>query len=271
MITGLRGLLFTSATGAKSMWMPSARASSPMIRAACSASAGSSVAPNAIACGNCVPPPIRMPTPNSKSAAFRSGSFDRRCRRFNVAAASSGWPRITVPYVGFSRYGRRRLGAAKDDEAADMAGGDEVRQARVLVAVGGQVGRLERRHDELADLLVERERGQRLLDPAGGVPLGRCRGHGDTEKGSHRGTESTEGSIFLPQRHREHRGTSKDDSHHAATLASIQNNTTWTSAPASRLSTSAAISKNPSARARLVISPELLKTGTATWPSRRTG
>jgi hypothetical protein len=47
-----------------------------------------------------VPPAIRMPTPNSKSAAFNNGTFASRCGRFSVTAASSGWPRMTVPWMG---------------------------------------------------------------------------------------------------------------------------------------------------------------------------
>jgi hypothetical protein len=34
LMTGLRGLTFTSATGAKAMWMPAARASSAVMRPA---------------------------------------------------------------------------------------------------------------------------------------------------------------------------------------------------------------------------------------------
>jgi hypothetical protein len=65
LITGLRGLLFTSATGAKLTCTPSARDSTPVMRAASRTSAASPAAPNAIARGKRVAPLMRMPTPCS--------------------------------------------------------------------------------------------------------------------------------------------------------------------------------------------------------------
>ena len=101
LITGLRGLLFTSATGAKFTWMPSARdsiagdprflAHQPHVVAA------PAIAPIAICRGNAVAPKIRKPTPVSKSAVFSSGTADSACRRLMRNAAENGWPRITVP------------------------------------------------------------------------------------------------------------------------------------------------------------------------------
>ena len=101
MITGLRGLLFTSATGAKFTWTPSARdsiagdsrffADQPHDRRR------RAIAPIAICRGNAVAPNIRNPTPVSKSAVFSSGTVDIACRRLIRNAAENGWPRITVP------------------------------------------------------------------------------------------------------------------------------------------------------------------------------
>ena len=73
LMTGLRGLLFTSATGAKLTCTPRARASTAAMRPASNASPSSPDAPNAIARGKAVPPRTRNPTPVSKSAAFSRG------------------------------------------------------------------------------------------------------------------------------------------------------------------------------------------------------
>ena len=77
LMTGLRGLLLTSATGAKLTCTPRARASTAVMRPASNASPSSPAAPNAIARGNVVPPRRRNPTPVSKSAAFSSGKVER--------------------------------------------------------------------------------------------------------------------------------------------------------------------------------------------------
>ena len=96
--------------------------------------------------GTRVPPAIRMPTPNSKSAALSKRQLRRAAAADSAStAASSGWPTDHGAVGGIEQHGRHRLGAAKHDEAADMVGGDEVRQARELVACRWQVGRLERR------------------------------------------------------------------------------------------------------------------------------
>ncbi len=42
--------------------------------------------------GNAVPPTSRMPVPHSKSAAINSGSRERACSAFSLAATSSGRP-----------------------------------------------------------------------------------------------------------------------------------------------------------------------------------
>ena len=100
LITGLRALLFTSATGAKFTCTPSARDSIAVIRASSRTSRAASapaIAPIAICRGNAVAPAMRNPTPVSKSAVFRSGTADIDCRRLIKNAAENGWPRITVP------------------------------------------------------------------------------------------------------------------------------------------------------------------------------
>ena len=53
-MTGLLGLLLTSTTGAKLIWMPTARASRPMARATSYASSSRPVAAIAIAWGKTV-------------------------------------------------------------------------------------------------------------------------------------------------------------------------------------------------------------------------
>jgi len=100
LITGLRGLLFTSATGAKFTGTPSARDSIAVMRASSRTSRSASapaIAPIAICRGNAVAPEMRKPTPVSKSAVFSSGTRESACSRFSSEAASSGCPRITVP------------------------------------------------------------------------------------------------------------------------------------------------------------------------------
>ena len=99
-MTGLRGLLFTSATGAKFTCTPSARASVPVIRASARTRRSPSppgIAPMAICLGNVVAPKMRNPTPVSKSAELSSGTVEIDCSRLIRNAAENGCPRITVP------------------------------------------------------------------------------------------------------------------------------------------------------------------------------
>ncbi len=102
-MTGLRGLLLTSATGAKFTCTPIARPSTAVMRPASNASRSSPVAPSAIARGKRVAPAIRMPAPYSKSAVASSGTDATACNWLRVAASDSGCPSTTVPYPGFSR------------------------------------------------------------------------------------------------------------------------------------------------------------------------
>ena len=112
-MTGFRGLLFTSASGAKFTWTPIARASTAVIRASSltsRAAASPAIAPIAICRGNTVAPLMRKPTPASKSAVFNNGTDESACSRFTRDAAENGCPRMTVPYEGLRRTG----GAAID-------------------------------------------------------------------------------------------------------------------------------------------------------------
>ena len=98
LITGLRGLLLTSTTGAKLTCTPSARASVAVMRPACYASDARRLpAAIAIGRGNAVAPAMRNPTPDSKSAVLSSGTGDSACSRLSIEAAASGWPSVTVP------------------------------------------------------------------------------------------------------------------------------------------------------------------------------
>ena len=94
LMTGLRGLLLTSATGAKLTCTPRARASTAVMRPASNASPSSPAAPNAIARGKVVPPRSRNPMPVSKSAAFSRGSAESAWSRLKMDAPASGCPRL---------------------------------------------------------------------------------------------------------------------------------------------------------------------------------
>ena len=107
LITGLRGLLLTSTTGAKFTWMPIARASTAVMRPASKARRGSPAAPNAMARGKFVAPSIRNPTPVSKSEVTSRGIFAAACRRLRSDAAASGWPSTVREYVGLSNTSGR--------------------------------------------------------------------------------------------------------------------------------------------------------------------
>jgi hypothetical protein len=73
-MTGLAGLTFTSATGARSWLMPIAASSRPVIAPALRASATSRVAPSAMLPGNCVAGgPTRTTDPFSWSVLMNAG------------------------------------------------------------------------------------------------------------------------------------------------------------------------------------------------------
>ena len=82
--------------------------------------------------------------------------------------------------AGAQQHRRRQLRRAEHVEAADVVLAHQPRQHLEGVAVGAQEIRLERRHDQLADLLVRRERLERLLDPplGGAVERERIARHG---------------------------------------------------------------------------------------------
>ena len=108
---GLSGLLLTSRIGANGTWMPTARASSAVIRPVSYASAGSPVAPSAMWGGNSVAPPSsrpvgtwtaprsRKPAPASRSAPTSSGTGAAAWRLLSFTATSVGDPTdmITPP------------------------------------------------------------------------------------------------------------------------------------------------------------------------------
>ena len=77
--------------------------------------------------------------------------------------------------AGVQQHRGRRLRRAEHVEAADVVLAHQPRQHVERVAVGAQEIRLERRDDELADLLVRRQLLQRLLDPALGGAIERER------------------------------------------------------------------------------------------------
>ena len=93
---GLAGLLLTSATGANARWMPTARPSSAVMRPISYAMLSLPVAATPILGGSGVPPLKRILVPPSRSEAIRSGRADRSCRRFSLAAMSSGDPTETI-------------------------------------------------------------------------------------------------------------------------------------------------------------------------------
>ena len=81
-MTGLSGLTLTSHTGAKSVEIPIARSSRPVISAARRASRALRPAPRAMAPGNCVAgSPIRVTAPISWSIEIVSGIRAERSRR----------------------------------------------------------------------------------------------------------------------------------------------------------------------------------------------
>ncbi len=98
-ITGLAGLTLTSATGAKSRLMPSARSSSPVTRAAVRASSGSRVAPMAMLPGTSVTSGLSRETrPFSWSAPMISGIPEAFCR---PPVSLTSWPALsTLPAQG---------------------------------------------------------------------------------------------------------------------------------------------------------------------------
>ena len=108
-MTGLSGLLFTSATGAKTTWMPRARAASAVARARRSARSRSPVAATAIAEGPKTRSGKRIPGPASRSAATRSGTFAFAARRWFRSAVSSGVERNQMtPPIPSSETSRAR-------------------------------------------------------------------------------------------------------------------------------------------------------------------
>ena len=82
LMMGLSGLLFTSATGAKIQWTPSALASLAVAAPSCQVAPRSSAALNAMLCGYLVVFETRMDAPRSKSAPTISGSRDNFCIPF---------------------------------------------------------------------------------------------------------------------------------------------------------------------------------------------
>ena len=96
LMMGLSGLLLTSATGANARWMPTARASSAVMRPISYAALSLPDAATPILGGSGVPPLKRMLVPPSRSDATRSGSPERPCSRLSFAAMSSGEPTDTM-------------------------------------------------------------------------------------------------------------------------------------------------------------------------------
>ena len=92
LMIGLAALLLTSATGAKSRWMPTARPSIAVIRPISYASNSRPVAATPILVGKAVPPLNRMAVPPSRSDATSSGIRDDCCSTLSLAAMSSGEP-----------------------------------------------------------------------------------------------------------------------------------------------------------------------------------
>ena len=120
-----------------------------------------------------------MPTPHSKSPALSSGSGETRCSRLSVAAAESGSPRITLPYVGFSST----PGTGSDPPntrkpptchfSASSRSRSKV-SLSVLRNVESSPG-----NTSCAALSSSRHRGERAVDPASGVLVERPRPRAD--------------------------------------------------------------------------------------------
>src|SRR5258708_31278589 len=87
---GLWGLLFASASGAKTQLTPSARASFAVKAPSKRVPSRSRAAAKAMLCGHAVVLLTRMEAPRSKSAETRSGTLARRCMRFRNAAMAYG-------------------------------------------------------------------------------------------------------------------------------------------------------------------------------------
>ena len=105
---------------------------------------------------------------------LQSVQRDRRLERLAADDGAIGW---------VEQHGRYRLGAAEHEEAADVRLRHATGEPAERLGVVWQVRGLERRDEHLANLLVDRHRRQRLLDPSrrhGVARLGLrlCR-HGD--------------------------------------------------------------------------------------------
>lgn len=104
-MTGFSGLTFTSRTGARSVFIPRALSSRPVMAAASPAYSGERVAPKAMFPGKTVAGSVtRATTPPSWSVEIKSGTPEPcraaiSCRPFErelTCPASSGWD--TLPF-----------------------------------------------------------------------------------------------------------------------------------------------------------------------------
>ena len=155
-MTGLRGLLLTSATGAKLTCTPSARdfdAGDPRCLAdeAQLLVAGGAERHRR---GNTVAPAMRKPTPASKSAVFEQRHLRQRLQAIDHATPPRAAGRESRCRRRGSAGRTGRLRRAEDVEAADVMVADEALSNRTR-AVGAEEVRLDLGHEELADLFVD--------------------------------------------------------------------------------------------------------------------
>ena len=115
LITGLRGSTFTSTTGARTWFTPTARASRAVIFPCSSASPRSPAAATAIAGGHHVTSASRIPTPASKSALTSSGVSATSCSlAFSQAVSKTFDANQITPPAPLSRTCRTSSAHAAD-------------------------------------------------------------------------------------------------------------------------------------------------------------
>ncbi len=101
---GLAGLLFTSATGAKAQWIPTARASRAVTSPAKRAASSDRVAPIAMASGSgTTPRRMRCASPRSRSAATRRGVGAAACSSLSTRGTDSTSESNTTTHPTFRR------------------------------------------------------------------------------------------------------------------------------------------------------------------------
>ena len=153
---GFRGLLLTSATGAKIQWMPSARASRAAIRPSYFVAARSFAAPNAMLCGNRVPPVTRMEAARSKSEATRSGVFASLCIWFRNSGQGM---RLGIAHQAVLR-------GVVNNDAADVQVGDPVAVLFVIGRLGAVDFAIGGDDHQLRDFIAQAHRLHQRLHGA---------------------------------------------------------------------------------------------------------